>query len=120
MRLGEVIDKIQEDRKTRATRKVWRRSYIQINKDGSLQFFDEEIEKNSHPFIINYSASLHDDWYILPEPQTFGEICYESFVGTREDFGSWKKLSLSIKGDYERAAQAVLAAATEREGADHA
>ena len=80
MRLGEVIDKIQEDRKTRATRKVWQRCYIQMNKAGSLQFFDEEIEQNSHPFIINYAASLHDDWYILPELQTFGEICYEAFV----------------------------------------
>ena len=60
-----------------------------------------------------------DDWEIKPKPKTLGEILYESFVGTREDeFNPWEKLS--VKGDYERAAQAVLAAAKEREEADRA
>ena len=60
-----------------------------------------------------------DDWEIKPKVKTFGEICYEAFVGTRQDeFGSWEHLN--VKSDYERAARAVIAAAKEREEAGRA
>ena len=109
MRISEVFVEIEKDHTVKFRR---------MSNGRHIDWLSVKMGRKEHRLYIDVDDVIADDWEIKPKPKTLRQINYETYVNSEMGYLPWEQLS--VKGDYERAAQAVLAAAKEREGADRA
>ena len=110
MKISEVMKKVEEDPTLnfRRCHDGISTEWMRIGKRG---------DQVTQVWLTDYDV-VADDWEIKPKPKTLGQINYEAHVGDAVGLLAWEQLR--AKGNYERAAEAVVAAAKEREEADRA
>lgn len=93
-------------------RQHWRNDcYLYINTNRTLKVLADASDISTN--IASHDA-LSEDWEILHEPKTLGQIAYESFFADAPN-NTWEAASGSSKDSWNRAVNAVIKEHEERQ-----